>query len=276
MSDYHATHSTAASINAGLDLEMPRIAVPGQSVSWFKDHVKTAVENGSVSTDRIDEMVGRILAQYYLLGQDDDSFPSLDRSTPSVIAVQYQQSSGDLVSNPSARDVRGDHAKLIREIGAAGAVLLKNVNNTLPLTTPMDIGVFGNDAGDLTDGLIYQDPPATNVGFEYGTLDIGGGSSSVRHTYLVTPLDAIKERAKGIGARVQYIFNNERLAAWDFHSIYPVPEVCIVFLKTFAAEGFDRVSFEADWNSTAVVTQVANMCNNTVVVTHSVGINTMP
>ncbi|KAH9229183.1 glycoside hydrolase family 3 protein [Colletotrichum gloeosporioides 23] len=221
-------------------------------------------------------MVGRILAQYYLLGQDDDSFPSLDRSTPSVIAAQYQQSSGDLVSNPSARDVRGDHAKLIREIGAAGAVLLKNVNNTLPLTTPMDIGVFGNDAGDLTDSLIYQDPPATNVGFEYGTLDIGGGSSSVRHTYSVTPLDAIKERAKGIGARVQYILNNERLAAGDFHSIYPVPEVCIVFLKTFAAEGFDRVSFEADWNSTAVVTQVANMCNNTVVVTHSVGINTMP
>ncbi|KAI8217145.1 hypothetical protein K4K54_011940 [Colletotrichum sp. SAR 10_86] len=276
VSDWYATHSTAASINAGLDLEMPGTTVPGQGVSWFGDHVRAAVEDGSVSTARVDEMVRRILTQYFLLGQDDASFPSLDPSTLSVIAAQYQQSLGDLATNPPARDVRGDHAKLIREIGAAGAVLLKNVNNTLPLTTPMNIGVFGNDAGDLTDGLIYQDPPATNVGFEYGTLDIGGGSSSVRHTYLVTPLDAIKERAKGFGARVQYILNNERLAAGDFHSIYPVPEVCIVFLKTFAAEGFDRVSFEADWNSTAVVTQVANMCNNTVVVTHSVGINTMP
>ncbi|KAJ3962746.1 hypothetical protein N0V92_000538 [Colletotrichum tropicale] len=276
VSDWYATHSTAASINAGLDLEMPGTTVPGQGVSWFGDHVRAAVEDGSVSAARVDEMVRRILTQYFLLGQDDASFPTLDPSTLSVIAAQYQQSLGDLATNPPARDVRGDHAKLIREIGAAGAVLLKNVNNTLPLTTPMNIGVFGNDAGDLTDGLIYQDPPATNVGFEYGTLDIGGGSSSVRHTYLVTPLDAIKERAKSFGARVQYILNNERLAAGDFHSIYPVPEVCIVFLKTFAAEGFDRVSFEADWNSTAVVTQVANMCNNTVVVTHSVGINTMP
>ncbi|EQB45408.1 hypothetical protein CGLO_15725 [Colletotrichum gloeosporioides Cg-14] len=221
-------------------------------------------------------MVRRILTKYYLLGQDDDSFPSLDPSTLSVIAAQYQQSLEDLVTNPPARDVRGEHAKHIRETGAAGAVLLKNVNNTLPLPAPINIGVFGNDAGNLTDGLIYQDPPATNVGFEYGTLDIGGGSSSVRHAYLVTPLDAIKERAKGIGARVQYILNNERLAAGDFHSIYPVPEVCIVFLKRFAAEGFDRVSFEADWNSTAVITQIANIYNNTVVVTHSVGINTMP
>ncbi|KAF3811782.1 putative beta-glucosidase G [Colletotrichum gloeosporioides] len=241
VSDWYATHSTAASINAGLDLEMPGTTVPGQ--------------------DRVDEMVRRILTQYYLLGQDDDSFPSLDPSTLSVIAAQYQQSLEDLVTNPPARDVRGDHAKLIRETGAAGAVLLKNVNNTLPLPTPINMGVFDNDAGDLTDGLIYQDPPATNVGFEYGALDIGGGSSS--------------ERAKGIGARVQYILNNERLAAGDFHSIYPVPEVCIVFLKRFAAERFDHVSFEADWNSTAVVTQVASMCNNTVVVTHSVGINTM-
>ncbi|KAK1465238.1 glycosyl hydrolase family 3 N terminal domain-containing protein [Colletotrichum melonis] len=275
VSDWYATHSTAASINAGLDMEMPGTTVPGQGTSWFGSHVKDAVQDGSVSTNRLHEMVRRILTQYYLLGQDDSSFPSLDPSTLSVIATQYQQNLGDLVSNTPARDVRGDHAKLIREIGAAGVVLLKN-NNTLPLMTPMNIGVFGNDAGDLTDGLIYQDPPATNVGFEYGTLDIGGGSSSVRHTYVVTPLDAIKERAKGFGARVQYILNNERLAAGDFHSIYPVPDVCIVFLKTFAAEGFDRVSFEADWKSTTVVTQVANVCNNTVVITHSVGVNTMP
>lgn len=276
VSDWYATHSTVASINAGLDLEMPGMTVPGQGVSWFGERVKTAVEDGDVSMERLDEMIRRIMTQYYLLGQDDSSFPSLDPSSLSVIASQYQQDLGPLVTNIPARDVRGDHAKLIREIGAAGAVLLKNVNGTLPLTKPQNIGVFGNDAGDLTDGLVYQDPPATNIGFEYGTLDVGGGSGSVRHTYLVTPLDAIKARAADIGARVQYILNNERLAAGDFHSIYPVPDVCIVFLKTFAAEGFDRVSLEADWNSTAVVTQVADKCNNTVVITHSVGVNTMP
>ncbi|ETS74383.1 hypothetical protein PFICI_14249 [Pestalotiopsis fici W106-1] len=276
VSDWYATHSTEDSINAGLDMEMPGTTVPGQGVSWFGDRVAAAVENGTVSTDRLDEMVRRIMTQYYLLGQDITDYPTLDPSSLSVIASQYQQELGSLVTNPPARDVRGDHATLIRQVGAAGAVLLKNVNGTLPLVSPANIGVFGNDAGDLTDGLVYQDPPATNVGFEYGTLDIGGGSSSVRHTYVVTPLEAIKARARQTNARVQYILNNERLAVGDFHSIYPVPDVCIVFLKTFAAEGFDRVSFEADWNSTAVVNQVADKCNNTVVVTHSVGVNTMP
>jgi beta-glucosidase len=276
VSDWYATHSTADSINAGLDLEMPGTTVPGQGVSWFGKHAIAAIQDGAVSNDRLNEMARRILTQYYLLGQDDATFPSLDPSTLSVIAAQYQQPLGNLVTNLPARDVRGDHAKLIREIGAAGAVLLKNINNTLPLTTPRNIGVFGNDAGDLTDGLVYQDPPATNVGFEYGTLDIGGGSSSVRHTYVVTPLDAIKERARATGARLQFILNNDRLAAADFHSLYPTPDVCIVFLKTFAAEGFDRVSLEADWNSTAVVTSIADMCNNTIVITHSVGVNSMP
>ncbi|KAL2873724.1 hypothetical protein SGCOL_011126 [Colletotrichum sp. CLE4] len=242
VSNWYAIHSIAASINAGLSMEMPGTTVPGQGTSWFGDHVKTAVEDGSVSTNRLDQTVRRILTQYYLLGQDDSGFPSPDPSTLSVIAAQYQQNLGDLVSHP------------LPEIN----------NNTRPLKTPMNIGVFGNDAADLTDGLVYQDPPATNVGFEYGTLDIGGDSSSVRHMYVVTSLDAIKERARSSGARVQYILNNERLAAGDFHSLYPVPD------------GFDRVSFEADWNSTAVVTQVANLCNNTVVVTHSVGVNTMP
>ncbi|EHK25906.1 uncharacterized protein TRIVIDRAFT_198722 [Trichoderma virens Gv29-8] len=138
-----------------------------------------------------------------------------------------------------------DHAKLIREIGGAAAVLLKNDNSVLPLKSPSNIGVFGNDAADLTDGLVYQDPPATNA------------------------------RAELIGARVQYILRNDRLSDGGFHSIYPTPDVCILFLKTFAAEGYDRVSFEAGWNSSIVVTNVADKCNNTVVVTHSAGINTM-
>lgn len=55
-------------------------------------------------------------------------------------------------------DVRDDHADLIRELGAAGIVLLKNTKNTLPLKAPKNIGVFGNDAGDVVDGLYFSDP----------------------------------------------------------------------------------------------------------------------
>ena len=39
------------------------------------------------------------------------------------------------------------HTALIRTIGGASAVLLKNVNNTLPLLAPGKIAVIGLDAG---------------------------------------------------------------------------------------------------------------------------------
>jgi len=101
--------------------------------------------------------------------------------------------------------------------------------------------------------------------------------SNHTNTWLtVSPLDAIKNRALRTGARVQYIINNRILAADDFSSIYPTPDVCFVFVNTYASEGHDRTQWEADWNSTLVVNNVAKRCTNTVVITHSAGINTMP
>jgi beta-glucosidase len=57
---------------------------------------------------------------------------------------------------------------------------------------------------------------------------------------------------------------------------YPSPEVCIVFLKTWATEGSDRDSLEVDWNGTALANTVADNCANTIVVTHSGGLNVLP
>lgn len=58
--------------------------------------------------------------------------------------------------------------------------------------------------------------------------------------------------------------------------MYPPPEVCLVFLKTWATEGFDRESLEVDWNGTALAMAVADNCANTIVVTHSGGLNVLP
>ena len=98
---------------------------------------------------------------------------------------------------------------------------------------------------------------------------------AARFTYVVSPMEAIKARSSQDGALVQYITNNT-LAAQSISSIYPVPEVCLVFLKTYVAEGLDRTSYDVDANGTAVVSTVAATCNNTIVITHSGGINTMP
>lgn len=285
VSDWFATHSTAKSINSGLDLEMPGYLpteYPGSQM-WFGENVLNAIRNGSVTEARVDEMIRNILTPYYYLGQDAADYPPADDALAYVLLIQEASielgrqigliPDGDFVF-PRGRDVRGDHAQIIREVGAAGTVLLKNVNDTLPLKSPKVIGVFGNDAGDFTNG--FYRPSETPESVNTGTMIIGGGSGTGRPPYVVSPLDAIKAKARETDAQVFYVTHNEVLANSDFRGVYPPPELCLVFQQTFASESFDRTSFELDGNSTAVVNNVAEFCGNTVVVTHSGGVNTMP
>ncbi|KAG5657321.1 hypothetical protein KAF25_005885, partial [Fusarium avenaceum] len=278
VSDWFAVHSGRESIEAGLDMNMPgpidAAAIRGSGNSyWGPKNITQMVEGGLVDERRIDDMIHRIMLPYYRLRQDV-GFPTVDPTLNLALAAQLGVDFGTLPipKDIPSRDVRADHASLIRKIGADGIVLLKNINETLPLKTPKSIGIFGNDASPPTNGIVIPDSDP----FQIGTLDIGGGSGTGRNTYLISPWEAIMAKAKQIDARVQYVFNNEVLAADDFRSIYPIPDVCLVFLNTFASEDWDRTEFEADWNSTLVVENVARRCSNTVVVTHSAGINTLP
>ncbi|KAI9147001.1 putative beta-glucosidase G [Paramyrothecium foliicola] len=274
ISDWFATHSGAKSINAGLDLNMPGgldTATIADGLSyWGVTNITNMIDDGSVKIERLDEMVQRILTPYYYYDQDAASYPEIDWSLMYSFAAWSNVLDLFPPPHPAARDVRGDHGKLIRRIAAESTILLKNVDGVLPLKDPKNIGVFGNDAADPSEGLTFNRP------FEIGTLDVGSGAASGRHSYIVSPIDAIRTKAKENEARVQYIFRNDMIAKGDFSALYPIPEVCLVFLNSFSGENLDRVSYELDWNSTTVVEQVANKCNNTVVITHSVGVNTMP
>ncbi|TKA81302.1 putative beta-glucosidase G [Cryomyces minteri] len=267
MSDWLGTHSGVSAVEAGLDMNMPGgINFLSPTPSYWGENITIAVNNGSLAESRIDDMIRRIMTPYFYLGQDQ-GFPTVDPSgvplnffPPSTWVAEFD------LNGTSNRDVRANHAGLIRELGAAGTVLLKNVNNALPLRTPKNIAVFGNDAGDLTRGLyllnLFAGVDSGNE--EFGTLPVGGGSGTGRFSYVVPPLEAIKAREGRNGALVQY-------------SIAPSPpDVCLVFLKTWASEGSDRTHLEADWNSTAVVNTVTATCNNTVVITHSGGVNNLP
>lgn len=217
-------------------------------------------------------MILRIMTPYYHLNQDTN-VPPVDGS------------SGDFGVNPPSTwvsnftlgpivDVRTAATNsLIRTLGAAGTVLLKNTNNALPLKKPMNVGVFGSDAADFTTGMYAAGPDNA----EMGTLAVGGGSGSGRFSYVVSPLDAIKSRAQSYGALVQYVTNNSAIAAGGLVGLKPLPlDVCIVFLKAWAAEGFDRSSLLQNWNSSAVVSGAASVCNNTVVVMHGASANVIP
>ncbi|KAH6896530.1 glycoside hydrolase superfamily [Thelonectria olida] len=278
VSDWYATHGTASHANAGLDIEMPGNVSALAGPSYFGDLLLKAIKDGKVSESRLEEMAERVLTPYFLLGQDKD-YPTVDPASGASFAVyQYGYSSPLLSQFPviPARNVRGNHAKLIRQLGAAGTVLLKNVNDTLPLGSEKEIGIFGNGASYPTIGSVYLDYGSHPEGFEMGTVDIGGGSGTVRHTSLVTPLDAIRKKVEELGGRVQVLLDNKEIVDGRFRTIYPAPDVCLLFLKAYASEGQDRPSIELAWNATKAVENTAALCPNTVVVVHGPGVVTMP
>lgn len=174
------------------------------------------VNNGSVALTRLEDMAARAMASYYFLNQDID-FPAAN-----VYASTVQH---------PILDVQADHGSLIREIGAAGHVLVKNINNALPLKAPRFVSIFGYDAevkaNPWTNPARYGGGYEVNFGWETfnGTLITGGGSGSNTPPYVISPFNAIQDR----------VIADKGTVRWDFWSENPLPqvisEVCLVFIN---------------------------------------------
>ncbi|KAF8856844.1 glycoside hydrolase [Acephala macrosclerotiorum] len=248
VSDWQAQQSGISTANAGLDIVMPDGGFWGKNLS-------EAVTNGSVSIDRLNDMVTRTMASFYYLNQNDN-YPSAQAYPP-------------IVQRPIL-DVRGDHDKIIREIGAAGHVLVKNVDKTLPFKAPRFVSIFGYDvevkAVPWTNPLRYGGGYEVNFGWNTfnGTLIVGGGSGSNTPPYVISPFKAIQDR----------VIADRGFLRWDFFSENPAPEanseVCLVFINAYASESFDRLALSDEFSDNLVL-NVAGQCSNTVVVFHSAG-----
>lgn len=99
VSDWGAQHSGVVSANTGLDMSMPGDIVLGSLTSYWGSNLTESVKNGSVSEERLDDMVERIIAAYFLLDQDKDY--------PEVNFDSFRLSG----SNNSHVDVQDDHWK---------------------------------------------------------------------------------------------------------------------------------------------------------------------
>ena len=118
-SDWGATHSTAASANAGLDMDMPG------SDGYFGSALRSAVSSGSVSTTTLNSMVSHVLTEMFAFGL----FDKPATGSPAEIAA-------------NAAD-RTDAAALAEE----GTVLLRNGGNLLPLvSSDRSVAVIGAGA----------------------------------------------------------------------------------------------------------------------------------
>ncbi|HEY7175492.1 MAG TPA: glycoside hydrolase family 3 C-terminal domain-containing protein, partial [Micromonosporaceae bacterium] len=122
-SDWGATHSTVASANAGMDMQMP-------DDSFFGAALKQAVQSGQVPLSRVNDMVSRILREEFRFGLFEHPSPD----------------------TPDAKAATRAHIITARDAAEGGAVLLKNSNKVLPINTRKvkTIAVIGDGAGKDT------------------------------------------------------------------------------------------------------------------------------
>lgn len=118
-SDWSATMSTVPSANNGLDMTMPGDITFNSNDSYFGKNLTGAVRAKTVKESRVTDMATRIVASWYKVGQD--------KGFPDVQINAFNRDQAPVVN------VQRNHRKLVRSIGAASNVLLKN-SGILPLT----------------------------------------------------------------------------------------------------------------------------------------------
>jgi beta-glucosidase len=241
MSDWGATKTGIPSVLGGLDIDMPGI---GEGLMGLA--LLPAVQNGSISEARITDMVVRIIAPYFLLGQDQN-YP------PHNVSI----------------DVMGDHYLVNREVGTAGMILLKNTKNTLPFNTETDIhySIYGTAASRYSEDIGPHEMPRWD-----GAIYQGGGSGYVRPSYFIDPLTTFLDRARDLHLQVQYVIDQ-----YDYNAINSSLQMhefsrgkCLVFINAYSSEGRDRQNLSAYHDGDKLVQFVASLCASTVVIVNSV------
>ncbi|KAF4183413.1 hypothetical protein CNMCM8927_005004 [Aspergillus lentulus] len=258
MSDWNAQHSTVNSAVSGLDMTMPGsdFSNPPGSIFWGSN-LEAAVADGSVPQSRLDDMVTRILAAWYLVGQD--------RGYPPTAFSSWNGGKANV-------DVTADHATVARAVARDSIVLLKNDQRALPLRKPKSLAIVGLDA--------IVNPAGPNAcsdrGCNNGTLAMGWGSGTAEFPYLVGPLDAIQKRAAADGTKIVPSTTNDPTAG---ASAAAAAETAIVFINSDSGEGYitvegnqgDRNNLDPWHNGNELVKAVAAASKNVIVVVHSVG-----
>jgi beta-glucosidase len=253
VSDWGSTYSTAPTVSAGMDLEMPGgppmlafLALPraneqGSSGGWLvADKVLAEVKAGKITEATIDDNVSRILRVILLSG-----------------IMEFPHTALGEVDTP-------EQQKLARDGETEGIVLLKNQNSLLPLDSAKlhSIAVIGPNAVVARTG--------------------GGGSSLVRPKYAVSPLDGIKKRA-GAGIQITSALGvgmegedaahdtpearaNDLKAATDAAAKADVAVVVVGRYNKLESEGFDVKTMDLPAGQDELIAAVEKANPHTVVV----------
>ncbi|MGA7218107.1 MAG: glycoside hydrolase family 3 C-terminal domain-containing protein, partial [Candidatus Sulfotelmatobacter sp.] len=255
VSDWGSTYSTAATVNAGMDLEMPGgepmrgwmkrpdTLAAGNGGGWLdSEKVLADIKAGEISAATIDDNVGRILRVIFVSGQFDK---------PHIATGE--------IDTPQQR-------AFARKAATESIVLLKNGGDLLPIDASKihSIVVIGPNAEVARTG--------------------GGGSSLVTPKYSVSPLKGIQDRAgqrlqvryalgaamegEGAGKDTPEQLRNEAVSA------AAKADVAIVLVGRFPkleSEDFDIKSLDLPAGQDELIAAVAKVNKHTVVVINAGG-----
>jgi beta-glucosidase len=249
MSDWGAVPSWEYALK-GLDQESGiQLDVMQWGAEAFTDSLKLAYKDGRFPKGRLSEMVQRILRSLYSVGADHwDEKPIIDNAKHNEIALK---------------------------VARQGMVLLKN-ENILPLQTdkPLKVAVIGGFAqlgipcGTGSGAVMPEAGYAAKINLG-GPGIMGGG----RTLYLL-PSSPLRE--------LQRMMPN---STFDFDPGYTIAEskllaekadIVIIFAVRVEGEGFDMPDLSLPWGQDELITELAKVNKNTVVVLETGNPTSMP
>lgn len=265
VSDWGGVHDTKQAITNGLDMEFGSWTnglTLGKSNAYdsyyLADPYLDLINAGKVGTQELDDKVRRILRLAFLT--------TMNKNRPfGSFATQ-------------------EHALAARKIAEEGIVLLKNTNQVLPvnLNKTKTIAVIGENAIKM--------------------MTVGGGSSSLKARYEISPLDGIRKRvgnqaeiiyARGYigdttgnynGVKTGQSLADKRTAGEVMIEALNVAKKAdvVIFIGGLNksdrqdTEGYDRTTLALPYNQDKLITELAKVNKNLVVVNISGNAVAMP
>ncbi|CAN7196837.1 glycoside hydrolase family 3 C-terminal domain-containing protein [Pseudorhodoferax sp. LjRoot39] len=217
-SDFFSIKSTAGTLRAGLDHEMP---IPQ---FWSKANLTKALADNSITLAMIDKALERRYTQSFKWG---------------IFDRPLQQTPIDFAG----------HGQRARQIGTESAVLLQN-NGALPIAANVGSLVV---IGKTTQ--VYAQQAVAGGAMVGQPMGAGGGSSDVVPQYTVAPVDGIKEALKSLGntgAAVQLILVDDANAGATIDGVAvsfaqalataAAADAVVLMAGTISEEGADRAT----------------------------------
>ncbi|MDY3766944.1 MAG: glycoside hydrolase family 3 C-terminal domain-containing protein [Lachnospiraceae bacterium] len=134
-------------LNKGTDIEMPNVNSNSQ------ENAEAKIASGEITQETIDEAVSHVLYAYAKAGYlglvqiDENGYAKEEAGRTETIKLAED--------TEKLAQVREENSLIARQVAEAGAVLLKNENGVLPLTTEEDktVAVIGLNGMNLISGV---------------------------------------------------------------------------------------------------------------------------